>query len=132
MVKLPEKSPSHTLLLLLLLLLQEGVCVPYETTKQRLLVISSLIAEVETIQKCQSASSSCQRLPRMVTFYKGTVYETTVDVGMCSGVCIENNACLATKKKTKAISSPNGMLHSRDDVSMETMTFCVNGSNVQP
>ena len=105
---------------------------PYETTKQRLLVISSLIAEIETIQKCQSASSSCQRLPRMVTFYKGTVYETTVDVGMCSGVCIENNACLATKKKTKAISSPNGMLHSRDDVSMETMTFCVNGSNVQP
>ena len=106
---------------------------PYETTKQRLLVISSIIAEIETIQKCQSASSSCQRLPRMVTYYKGTVYETTVDVGMCGGVCIENNACVATVKKTKAISSPNGMLHSRDlNVSMETMTFCVNRSNIQP
>lgn len=104
---------------------------PYETTKRRLFMMSSLVVEMETIQKCQSASSSCQQLPRMVTFYKGTEYETTVDVGMCSGVCIENNACLATMKKTKSISSPNGMSHGRDGVSMETMTFCVNHSNVQ-
>jgi len=87
----------------------KSVCVPYETTKRRLFMMSSVVVEMETIQKCQSASSSCQQLPHMVTFYKGTEYETTVDVGMCSGVCIENNACLATMKKTKSISSPNGV-----------------------
>lgn len=59
---------------------------PYETTKQRLFMMTGVVVEIETIQKCQSASSSCQQLPRMVTFYKGTEFETTVDVGMCSGV----------------------------------------------
>lgn len=99
---------------------------PYETTKQRLFMMTGVVVEIETIQKCQSASSSCQQLPRMVTFYKGTEFETTVDVGMCSGVCIGNTACLATRKKTKNISSPNGMRHKSDHVSTATMTSCEN------
>lgn len=96
---------------------------PYETTMQRLFMMTGVVVEKETIQKCQSASSSCQQLSRMVTFHKGTKYEATVDVGMCSGLCRKNNSCLATMKKTKSISSPNGMSHSRDDVLMKTMHF---------
>ena len=104
---------------------------PYETTKQRLFMMAGVVVETETIQKCQAASSSCQQLPRMVTFYKGTDFEATVDVGMCSGVCSENKSCIATVKKAKSISSPNGMSYSRDHVSMETMTCCVNPSYIQ-
>ena len=96
---------------------------PYETTMQRLSMMAGVVVEKEMIQKCQSASSSCQQLSRMVTFYKGTKYEVTVDVGMCSGLCSKNNSCLATMKKTKSIPSPNGMSHSRDDVLMKNMQF---------
>ena len=104
---------------------------PYEITKQRLFMMSSVVVEMETIQKCQAANSSCQRLTRMVTFYKGTEYESTVDVGMCSGVCMQNNSCRATIKTTKSISSPKGILHSRNYVPMQTMSFCVSRSNDQ-
>jgi len=103
--------------------------VPHETTKQRLFMMSSVVVEIETIQRCQSANFSCQRLARKVTFYKGTKYETTVDVGMCSGVCMQNNSCRATRNTTKSISSPNGMLHSRNYASLQTMSFCVSRSN---
>ncbi|XP_078371254.1 uncharacterized protein LOC144654886 [Oculina patagonica] len=63
---------------------------------------------MEKVLTCQKVPSTCQRLPRMVTYYPRTAYSRTVDVGACGGLCREKTECLATKNRTAAISTPNG------------------------
>lgn len=83
-------------------------CVPSSVVMKRVLVYTTFIAEVEGVLTCQKASSTCQRLPRMDTYYAGTMYRRTIDVGVCSGLCQEEMACKPSSITAVAISTPNG------------------------
>ena len=86
-------------------------CVPSSVVMNRFLRYPTLIAEMESVLTCQKVPSTCQRLPRMATYYPGTMYRRTIDVGACGGLCREKMACKATRTTTVAISTPNGKSH---------------------
>ena len=83
-------------------------CVPYTMTEERVLLYNTFILEMEKVLTCQKVPSTCQRLPRMVTYYPGTAFARTIDVGACGGECGDEVVCLPTKNRTTAISTPNG------------------------
>jgi len=75
---------------------------------KRVLLYHTFIVEMERVLACQKVPSTCQRLPRMVTYYPGTMYRRTIDVGACEGLCRDKMACKATRITTVALSTPNG------------------------
>lgn len=83
-------------------------CVPSSVVMKRVLVYTTFIAELEGVLTCQKAPSTCQRLPRMDTYYAGTMYRRAIDVGVCSGLCQEKMACKPSRITAVAISTPNG------------------------
>jgi len=83
-------------------------CVPSSLVMKRVLLYHTFIAEMERVLTCQKVPSTCQRLPRMVTYYPGTMYRRTIDVGACEGLCRDKMACKATRVTTFAPSTPNG------------------------
>jgi len=83
-------------------------CVPSSVVMKRVLFYTTFIAELEGVLTCQKAPSTCQRLPRMDTYYAGTMYRRTIDVGVCSGLCQEEMACKPSRITAVAISTPNG------------------------
>ena len=86
-------------------------CVPSSVVMERFLLYHTFIAELESVLTCQKVPSTCQRLPRMTTYYPGTMYHRTIDVGACGGLCGDEMACKATRITTVAKSTPNGKSH---------------------
>ena len=87
-------------------------CIPRRSTEERRLLYCDRFVFVEdTIQTCQKVESYCMRLKHEVTFYPGTMYSRTIDVGVCGGSCQENTTCKAIFNKTVAISTPKGERH---------------------
>ena len=66
--------------------------------------------EVDSIQSCQCQApvTQCQHVNRETTFYLGTEYETTVDLGMCVGPCAAKEGCLSLRTTNHLIKTPNG------------------------
>lgn len=83
-------------------------CVPNSLVMKRVLLYNTFMVEMERVLTCQKVPSTCQRLPRMVTYYPGTMYRRTIDVGACGGLCQDEMTCKPTKITTVAISTPNG------------------------
>ncbi|XP_027042993.1 uncharacterized protein LOC113670981 [Pocillopora damicornis] len=61
---------------------------------------------------CTSREKKCQRIPSEQVFFRGTKFETRVDVGQCVGKCLSHGArdvkCRSTSSKTVTIMGPNG------------------------
>lgn len=84
-------------------------CISQSTTEERILVYNQHVIVKDTIRACQKVPNSCARLPHTVTYYPGTKYSKSVDVGVCGGACQEGFACKSVMNATEAIRSPNGV-----------------------
>ena len=52
--------------------------------------------------------SECNRIDHFVTYFEGTMYEQTVNVGQCMGTCPKGSKCSSFKAK-KELKAPEGV-----------------------
>ena len=77
-------------------------------------VISTMYTEnglshYENIKDCDCVRmNKCHRVSRIKTYYPGTKYETTLDVGQCLGDCNTNTICRAEDFVNMKIEAPEG------------------------
>nr|CAH0111355.1 unnamed protein product [Daphnia galeata] len=90
---------------------EDSHCLPTRTVVERHMTMSGM-QEVAVIEDCSCMSDPelCHRVEERVIHFPGTPFETSVDVGRCSGPCMSGNAlsCRSTRNKTVAIAGPNG------------------------
>ncbi|XP_065189982.1 uncharacterized protein LOC135820867 [Sycon ciliatum] len=92
-------------------------CVPVETEQKTFLtregpktvdVVNRCGCLPEEIQnKPKSVWKKCQRNTAFKIMYKGTRFETEVDVGNCAGSC-RNQTCQVAEEKCHVVKGPNG------------------------
>ncbi|XP_032795499.2 uncharacterized protein LOC116931928 [Daphnia magna] len=86
-------------------------CLPTRTVVERHMTMSGM-QEVAVIEDCSCLSDPelCHRVEERAIHFPGTPFETSVDVGRCSGPCSSGNSlrCRSTRNKTVAIAGPNG------------------------
>jgi len=84
------------------------VCRPSVST------ISSLytprgVKDFENIEDCDCIDGSeCQRAKHIKTYFPGTIFETTVDVGQCVGRCPRLSRCTPKEYTDMGIKAPEG------------------------
>jgi hypothetical protein len=84
-------------------------CLP-TITELNGLVTSNGYSEYHNVLDCDCVNvTRCNRHRHFMTFYPGTIFENTIDVGRCAGKCSQfPNRCVPVKRSPINIKSPHG------------------------
>lgn len=76
--------------------------------------ISSLYSEegvkdIKNVKDCDCVDASeCTRQPLHVTYFPGTIFQTTIDQGQCVGGCNRRERCAPVSRRVQRIKAPEG------------------------
>jgi len=83
-------------------------CLPKEVTINSLYTAEG-VTQTKDVRDCScEGAGECRRLPLYTTYFPNTIFETTVDVGQCSGDCADGGVCVPYKRKFQLLRGPQG------------------------
>jgi hypothetical protein len=84
-------------------------CLPKEVTINTIYTANG-VQNIRDVRDCDcTETSDCERLPLEQTYFPGTIFETTVDVGQCAGTCPPKTFCQPAERSRVQIKAPHGL-----------------------